>query len=142
MATAQIGNIVSVFYIGKLSDGTIFDSTEEKEPFVFTIGNDEVIPGFEEGIIGMSVGETKTINIPVDEAYGLHSEELIFNVPKEDVETEDSLQLGDVLEMPLKDGNSLYANIIEITDDELIIDANHELAGEDLTFEIEIVSID
>lgn len=142
MATAQIGNSVSVFYIGKLADGTIFDSTEEKEPFVFTIGNDEVIPGFEEGIIGMSVGETKTINIPVDEAYGLHSEELIFNVPKEDVETEDALQLGDVLEMPLKDGNSLYANIIEITDDELIIDANHELAGEDLTFEIEIVSID
>jgi len=142
MATAQIGNSVSVYYIGKLADGTIFDSTEEKEPFVFTIGNDEVIPGFEEGIIGMTVGETKTINIPVDEAYGLHSEELIFNVPKEDVETEDSLQIGDVLEMPLKDGNSLYANIIEITDEELIIDANHELAGEDLTFEIEIVSID
>lgn len=141
MATAQIGNHVSVSYVGKLDDGTIFDSTEEKEPFEFTLGNDEVIPGFEDGIVGMSVGETKTIIIPVDQAYGLYSDELIFNVPKEDVETSGDLEIGDMLEMPLKDGNSLYASVIEITDDELVIDANHELAGENLTFEIELLNI-
>lgn len=141
MATAQIGNHVSVSYVGKLDDGTIFDSTEEKEPFEFTLGNDEVIPGFEDGIVGMSVGETKTIIIPVDQAYGLYSDELIFNVPKEDVETSGELEIGDMLEMPLKDGNSLYASVIEITDDELVIDANHELAGENLTFEIELLNI-
>lgn len=141
MATAQLGDNVSVSYVGSLSDGTIFDSTEEKEPFQFTLGNEEVIQGFEEGILGMEVGEKKVINIPVEEAYGQHSEELIFNIPKEDVDAEDTLQVGDVLEMPLKDGNSLYANIVEITDDELVIDANHELAGEDLTFEVELLSI-
>lgn len=141
MATVQIGNHVSVSYVGKLDDGTIFDSTEEKEPFEFTLGNDEVIPGFEDGIVGMSVGETKTIIIPVDQAYGLYSDELIFNVPKEDVETSGDLEIGDMLEMPLKDGNSLYASVIEITDDELVIDANHELAGENLTFEIELLNI-
>lgn len=141
MATAQIGNTVSVNYTGKLEDGTIFDSTDEKEPFNFTLGSDEVIPGFEEGIVGMSVGETKLIKIPVEQAYGAHSDELVFNIPKEDVDASGELEIGDVLEMPLKDGNSLYANIVEITEDELVIDANHELAGEDLTFEVELLSI-
>ncbi|MBX3044350.1 MAG: FKBP-type peptidyl-prolyl cis-trans isomerase [Candidatus Kapabacteria bacterium] len=142
MTTAQIGSNVSVTYVGKLSDGSIFDSTDEKEPFTFTIGEGEVIPGFEDGIIGMSAGEKKIINIPVEEAYGPHSEDLIFNIAKDEVQTDGDLQVGDMLEMPLKDGNSLYANIVEVTEEELIIDANHELAGEDLTFEIELLSID
>lgn len=142
MTTAQIGNTVSVNYTGKLDDGTVFDSTDVKEPFNFTLGSDEVIPGFEDGIIGMAVGQTKIIRIPVDQAYGAHSDDLIFNVPKEEVDASGDLEIGDVLEMPLKDGNSLYANIVEITEDELVIDANHELAGEDLTFEVELLSID
>ncbi|MDX9790213.1 MAG: FKBP-type peptidyl-prolyl cis-trans isomerase [Candidatus Kapaibacterium sp.] len=141
MTKAQIGSNVSVKYTGKLTDGTIFDSTEDNQPFVFTIGNDEVIPGFENGIIGMNVGDTKTLNIPVDEAYGHKSEELIFAVPIEEIESENTLQIGDMLELPLKDGEALYAHIIEISDEEVIIDANHELAGHDLIFDVEILSI-
>ena len=142
MKTAQIGNSVSVKYVGKLTDGTIFDATEDSEPFEFTIGADEVIPGFQDGIIGMSAGEKKVINIPVEEAYGVPSDYLIFNIEREDVDAAGELQVGDVLELPLKDGNSLFANIIELSDDELTIDANHELAGKDLIFEVEILSID
>jgi FKBP-type peptidyl-prolyl cis-trans isomerase 2 len=141
MSNVEKGNRVTVKYVGKLSDGTIFDSTEEKEPFEFTVGSDEVIQGFDSGILGMSVGESKTIHIPVEQAYGQHSEDLVFAIDREDVDTEGELQIGDVLELPMKDGNSLYANIIEISDEEITIDANHELAGEDLIFEVELLSI-
>lgn len=141
MKTVQNGDNVSVKYIGKLNDGSIFDQTEDDAPFTFTIGDEEVITGFEDGIIGMSVGEKKVINIPVEEAYGPVSDDLIFQIDREDVDAEQELQIGDVLELPLKDGNSLFANVVEITEEELTIDANHELAGQDLTFEVEVLSI-
>ncbi|GAB1370063.1 peptidylprolyl isomerase [Candidatus Kapaibacterium sp.] len=138
---AELGNTVSVKYTGKLTDGTIFDETDNENPFVFTLGENMVIPGFENGILGMSVGESKTINISVDDAYGPHSEDLIFTVDKEDIQVDDQLQVGDVLEMPMPEGNSLFASIVEIGENEVSIDANHELAGEDLIFEVEILSI-
>lgn len=138
---AELGNTVSVKYTGKLTDGTIFDETDNENPFVFTLGENMVIPGFENGILGMSVGESKTINISVDDAYGPHSEDLIFTVDKEDIQVDDQLQVGDVLEMLMPEGNSLFASIVEIGENEVSIDANHELAGEDLIFEVEILSI-
>jgi FKBP-type peptidyl-prolyl cis-trans isomerase 2 len=141
MNKAQIGDNVSVKYVGKLTDGTIFDESEGDNHFTFTIGSDEVIPGFENGIIGMEVGDTKTIEIPVEDAYGVHNEELVFAIDREDVDAEQELQIGDVLELPMKDGNSLFANVVEISDDEITIDANHELAGQDLVFEIELLTI-
>lgn len=142
MTKAQMGSKVSVKYTGKLSDGSIFDSTDDGEYFKFTLGEDEVIPGFQDGILGMAVGEKKTLNIPVEEAYGQSSEELIFSIDREEIETDGQLQVGDLLELPMKDGQSLFANIIEINDTEITIDANHELAGKDLIFEVELMSID
>ncbi len=141
MNKAKSGDLVSVKYRGKFTDGTIFDESDIDNPFNFTLGVGEVIPGFDNGIIGMSVGETKTINILSDEAYGPYEEDLVFVINRDEIDTIENIKVGDILELPMQDQNSLFATVIEISEDDITINANHELAGKDLIFEVELLAI-
>lgn len=132
---ARDGDLVAVHYIGTLDDGSEFDSSHSREPLEFEVGTDQVIEGFDTAVHGMVVGDKKTVRIPPEEAYGPVDEELIFQVPIE--EAPEDVALGDEV---LIDG-LVYGRVIEIGDIEVTIDTNHRFAGQALTFEIELVSI-
>jgi FKBP-type peptidyl-prolyl cis-trans isomerase 2 len=136
----KYGDTVKVHYVGKYESGEVFDSSLEKEPLEFTVGNQQVIPGFEEGIIGMEVGEKKTINVPFDKAYGPFREELVFPVEKSKLP--EDISEGQYLEVHQPDGNNFVVRVSEIKDDTAFLDANHPLAGKNLVFEVELVSIE
>jgi len=142
MAQAKSGDTVKVHYTGKLTDGTVFDSSVEREPLEVTIGAGQVIPGFEKGIIGMAPGETKSISIGKDEAYGEHRQELTMEVNKSDFPESITPEIGQMLQMKNPNGDLIRVVVSEIKDDTVTIDANHPLAGKDLTFDLELVSID
>jgi FKBP-type peptidyl-prolyl cis-trans isomerase 2 len=141
MSEAKNGDIVKVHYTGTLEDGTVFDSSEEREPLQFIIGKGQLIKGFEEAVIGMSVGETKSVRIPSDEAYGSHREELLLKFNKSDFPPSIEPKEGLVINLVSPDGKTIFATIIEISGDSLTLDANHPLAGKDLTFNIDLVEI-
>jgi peptidylprolyl isomerase len=130
------GNTVLVHYTGKLKDGTKFDSSEGREPLEFKIGTNQVIPGFENGLIGKFKGDKFTINIPVKEAYGEHLPEYVLQVPNSNLP--ENVQVGQMLQA---DSNGQIINVLvkEILDEYSVLDANHSLAGKDLIFDIEIV---
>lgn len=137
---AQDGDKVSVHYTGRLDSGEVFDSSEGGEPFEFRVGAGEVIPGFDDAVRGMEVGDKTTIRIKSEDAYGPRVEELVQPVPRE------GMNLGGVepevgmnLMMQLPDGNQIPVAITEVTDTHVTLDANHPLAGQDLTFDIERV---
>ncbi|MBD3332473.1 peptidylprolyl isomerase [candidate division GN15 bacterium] len=142
MAEAKSGDTVKVHYTGKLNDGTVFDSSREREPLEVTIGAGQVIPGFENGIIGMAPGETKSISVSKDEAYGDHRQELTMDVNKSDFPETITPEVGQMLQMKNPNGDLIRVVVSEIKDDTVTIDANHPLAGKDLTFELELVAID
>jgi FKBP-type peptidyl-prolyl cis-trans isomerase 2 len=139
---AKIGDTVQVHYVGRLDDGTEFDSSRDREPIEFTIGNHEVIPGFESAVVGMNPGETKTQKVPADQAYGPYRPERIFAIERTsfppDIEPEPGLRLQVTDRMT---GNAFPVSILRVSDDEVTLDANHPLAGKDLSFEITLVSI-
>ena len=139
---AQSGNKIKIHYKGTLSDGDVFDSSFGGEPLEFTIGSGMVIPGFDNGVVGMSVGETKTIFIPAADAYGHRSDELIIEFKKENIPEDIELKIGDIMQLELGPGQVVNVTIIEIKKDSVIFDANHKLADQDLTFEVELVSIE
>jgi len=141
MEKSKGGDTVKVHYTGKLNDGTVFDSSQEREPLEFTIGNGQVIPGFDKGVIGMELNEKKSINIPASEAYGERKMELIVNIPKTELPEGLNPVLGQQLQMKNQDGQSFVVVVSEIQEDSIQIDANHPLAGEDLNFDIELVEI-
>jgi FKBP-type peptidyl-prolyl cis-trans isomerase 2 len=141
MQQVKSGDTVKVHYHGKLTDGTTFDTSEGREPLEFEVGSGSVIAGFDSGVTGMQVGEKKTINIPVDEAYGQKQEDLYMEFPIDrfpaDVKPEPGMQLN----MSNGSGQNFPVVISEVNDDTVILDANHPLAGEDLTFDLELVEI-
>jgi peptidylprolyl isomerase len=139
---AQSGDTVQVHYKGTLTDGTLFDSSEGREPLQFPLGAGMVIPGFDNGIMGMEVGEKKTINIPVDEAYGAAQEDLIFTFNRSDLPADMPVEVGVTLEMH-EDGNPQPIPVIirDVNETSVTVDANHPLAGQDLVFEVELVGI-
>lgn len=139
--TAQNGDTVQVHYTGTLNDGTVFDSSKGREPLQFTLGAGEVIPGFEEAVAGMKVGERKTVTIPAAEAYGERSERAMLQVPREQFPAEIDPQPGLQLAMQRADGHQIPVVVAEVTETYVVIDANHPLAGQDLTFEIELVAM-
>ena len=139
MAAIKKGDNVKVHYTGKLEDGTVFDSSKGGEPLAFAIGSGQVIQGFEEGILGMKVGESKTIHVPVEKAYGERKDELIIQAPIEQVPPDLNPELGMRLEMGGVNGEILRVVVAEITETHITLDANPPLAGKDLTFEIELV---
>ncbi len=141
MAIAQSGKTVKVHYTGKLKDGTVFDSTEGKDPLEFKLGDQMVIKGFEDGVTGMENGEKKTIEIPVDKAYGPRNDELFIKIEKSKIPPDVPTNVGEILELKRPDGMQFPTRIIEEHTEHIVIDANHPLAGEDLTFELELVEI-
>jgi peptidylprolyl isomerase len=141
MAQAQLGNTVKVHYTGKLDDGTVFDSTASRDPLQFSLGNGNVIPGFEQAVLGMSPGESKTTNIPADRAYGPHRPELVMVVERQQMPEDLSIQVGQPLQIRQNNGQTIPVIISQISDSKVTLDANHPLAGQDLTFEIELVEI-
>lgn len=133
------GSKVKLHYTGTLDDGSVFDSSKDKDPLEFEVGQGQVIPGFEEGVIGLKAGDKKTINIPADKAYGSYDEKRIGEYPKSNVPENMEVKIGAKIFLQSPDGGVAIATIKEIKDDILLLDLNHPLAGKDLTFEIEII---
>jgi peptidylprolyl isomerase len=140
MQQAKNGDTVSVHYKGTLDDGTVFDSSEDGDPISFTLGSAEVIPGFETAIEGMSIGDEKTQRIESENAYGPRREELVFKVPREQLNGQE-VEVGDMLRIGFPDGSSAAVQVSELDDASVTLDANHPLAGKDLTFELRLVAI-
>lgn len=141
MQTVQKGDTVKVHYHGKLTTGETFDSSEGREPLQFTVGNGDVIPGFDQGVMGMAKGDKKTVQIPVQEAYGERSEQMIFEIPKTQFPPDITPEEGMQLMMSNGQGQSLPVSIVKIGDENVTLDGNHPLAGQDLIFDIELVDV-
>ena len=141
MKQVKSGDKVKVHYHGKLTNGETFDSSAGREPLEFEIGAGSVIKGFDEGVSGMKVGEKRTINIPVDEAYGQRSEDMLIEFPKDRFPKDMEIKEGMQLMMSNGTGQNIPVIVVEVKDDAVILDANHPLAGEDLIFDIELVEI-
>ncbi len=140
-AITKSGDTVKVDYTGTLSDGTVFDTSIGKQPLEFTLGANQVIEGFENAVTGMKVGESKTVTIPADEAYGQHRDDLVFTVNRSELPESLEPQVGQQLTATNTDGSTTIVIIIEVGEDTVTIDANHTLVGKDLTFEITLVEI-
>jgi FKBP-type peptidyl-prolyl cis-trans isomerase SlpA len=141
MSKVKADDTVQVHYTGKLEDGNVFDSSREREPLEFTLGQGEIIPGFEQGILDMEVNETKTIEVPHTEAYGERKDELLHEVPKDQLPEEIKPEVGMALSSKMPDGREIPLTVTEVGEEKIVVDANHPLAGKDLTFEVEVVAI-
>ena len=135
------GDTVRVHYTGTLDDGTVFDSSVDREPLEFTVGAGEMISGFEEAIIGMQVGQSKTVKIPAENAYGARDENLVFIIQREELPQDLDPEVGQRLQMLQTDGPTILVTVTDVFERWIAVDANHPLAGKDLTFEIELVEI-
>lgn len=133
------GSKVKVHYTGTLNDGTVFDTSEGKNPLEFTIGENQVIPEFENGVKSMQLNEEKTINIKAENAYGQRNEKLIVRVPRERFPPE--IEVGGLLVLKGHERQQIPAVVQEVNQDVVVIDLNHSLAGKDLTFKIKVISI-
>lgn len=141
MAQAQSGDNVTIHYTGTLNDGTVFDSSRSRDPLQFSIGAGQVIPGFETAVIGMAPGESKTATISSDKAYGPHRQEMVMVVERHQIPADIPLDVGQQLQLQGPQGQVVPVLVTELSETEVTLDANHPLAGEDLTFEIELVGI-
>jgi peptidylprolyl isomerase len=141
MSKAQEGQTVKVHYTGKLEDGTVFDSSKDRQPLEFTLGGGNVIPGFEKAVSGMEVGESKTVTIRPEEAYGHKRDELIVEVKKSEIPKDIDPSLGQKLQIKQPNGQIINLVVSEVKEDEVTLDANHPLAGQTLIFEVELVEI-
>jgi FKBP-type peptidyl-prolyl cis-trans isomerase 2 len=137
----KTGDKVRVHYSGRLLDGTLFDSSEGREPLEFTVGAGQMIKGFDAGVQGMRVGDRKTIQIPPEEAYGHRDEEAIIEFPSENVPSDMTLEPGMQLTLRNQYGQPVQVVVLEVKTDVIIMDANHMLAGQELVFEVELVEI-
>lgn len=135
------GDTVSLHYTGSLDDGTVFDSSEGGDPLSFKVGEGQVIPGFEDGVRGMQVGESKDVSIPPDQAYGEYYEELVRVVPRQAFPPEVTPAVGLGFELELPNGQTLPVRVIDVDGDNVTLDANHLLAGETLNFKIRLLDI-
>lgn len=141
MAQAKSGDKVRVHYTGTFDDGTIFDSSAERDPLEFTIGAGMVIAGFDQAVTGMQPGERKTVNIPAGEAYGERSEELVAEIGRDRLPADVELEIGQQLQVGLADGDQAVVMIVDLSESTVTLDANHPMAGMDLNFELELVEI-
>lgn len=141
MEKVKKGNVVKVHYTGTLDDQTVFDSSKEREPLEFTVGAGQMIQGFDNAVEGMKIGEVKTVKIPSNEAYGPVNEQAIFNINKSQLPDGLIPEIGMQLESQQPDGRRHLLSIVEVMEEEIKLDGNHPLAGKDLTFEIEMMSI-
>ncbi len=141
MKQATQGNTVKVHYTGKLNDGQVFDSSQEREPLEFTIGEGTIIKGFESGVLGMEVGDKKELNIPAEEGYGVRNESLVANVPRTDIPSHIDVAPGQGLQIQQPNGEKVNVVVTDVTEEKVTLDANHPLAGKDLVFDVEMVDI-
>ena len=141
MAQAKQGDTVKVHYTGKLEDGTVFDSSLDREPLQFKIGEMTVIEGFEQMVSGMNPGDKKTHTIPAEQAYGPHNEELLLEIGRHELPKDLDPQVGQILEGGKQDGERVSFKVKAVSEKTVTLDANHPLAGENLIFEIELVEI-
>lgn len=140
-AQAKNGDTVQVNYTGKLADGTVFDTSVGREPLEFKLGAGQMIPGFEKAVLGMKVGEKKTVTIPANEAYGPHRDDMVVEVGRDRLGPGVIPKVGQQLQGTRPDGSVSTFTVVAVSDNTITIDANHPLAGKDLTFEIELVKI-
>lgn len=141
MSEAKTGDTVKVHYTGTLKDGTQFDSSRGQEPLEFTLGQNQMIGGFEEAVVGMSQGENKTVTIPSSEAYGERNESMVQQVPRSAIPSEIELAPGLMLQAQGPDGETLRFTVANFDEETVTVDGNHPLAGRDLVFELELVEI-
>ena len=141
MAQAKAGDKVKVHYTGTLNDGTVFDTSMEREPLEFTLGEGQVIPGFEEAVMGMEPGATKNITLGPDEAYGAYNEEAVTDVPRDQIPPTIEPEVGMMLEVRLESGQPAHVIITEVTEAAVTLDGNHPLAGKELSFDLSLVEI-
>jgi len=137
----KVGDTVRVHYTGKFADGTVFDTSTDQDPLQFTVGSNMVIPGFDQAVLEMEPGDSKTIEIPMQEAYGPHHKELVQEVSRHEVPPGLELQIGQQLSAQMQDGQIATITVIKMSESTVTLDANHPLAGKDLTFDIELVDI-
>jgi peptidylprolyl isomerase len=141
VAQAKTGDTVRVHYEGQLSDGTIFDSSLERKPIEFILGQDTVIPGFEQAVIGMEVGESKDVSIPPEDGFGDYSEDLVVNIEKTILPPDINPELGMQLEVSSEEETPRVFTIADIAEDLITLDGNHPLAGKEIAFKIELLEI-
>jgi len=141
MTHATAGKTVRIHYTGTLEDGSVFDSSEGRDPLEFIVGSGQIIPGLDRAIDGMATGEQKTVTIPATEAYGDYQAEARQDVPRDQIPADIPLDPGTMLNMQTPDGRQIPVQVAEVTDTTVTLDANHPLAGKDLTFAVELVSI-
>ena len=141
MSQAKPGDTVRIHYTGTLNDGTEFDSSRGREPLEFAIGSGQVIPGFDNAVEGMSVGENKSVKIEPDQAYGARHDQLVQQVPKSALPDDLEATVGMQLQSQSPDGQVMMFVVAEVGDDTITVDGNHPLAGHALNFDIELVSI-
>lgn len=139
MTEVRRGDNVKIHYTGTLDDGSVFDSSEGKEPLSFAVGSGQVIVGFDEAVMGMKVGESKTVHIPCEKAYGERNDEMVIQAPIEQVPPDLNPEVGMRLEMGGANGEILRVVVAEVAETHITLDANPPLAGKDLTFKLELV---
>ncbi len=142
MTQANYGDTVKVHYIGKLNDGTVFDSSIQRDPLEFTIGQGQIIRGFEQAVVGMRAGELKTTSVPPEAAYGPHRDEMVIEVDLTFFPNNVNPEVGQQLQIHQADGQSIIVTVTDVSDTSATLDANHPLAGKDLTFDIELVAVE
>ena len=141
MTLVKNGDTVSVEYTGRFADGTIFDSSVSRQPLQFTVGSHEVITGFDNAVLGLVVGETITVDIPPAEGYGIPDDNLIVTFNRAQIPPDMDISIGTQLQMKNEDGHIFPVRIANVTEEEITVDANHPLAGKDLSFEIKLLEI-
>ena len=141
MAKPKLGNTVRVHYTGTLDDGSVFDSSVEREPLEFTIGECKLIPGFEKAVLDLNPGEWKTTRLSADEAYGPYRDEMVIVTPRSELPEGLELEVGQIVEMTHPDNPSIVARVTDASESSVTLDGNHPLAGKDLTFEVQLIEI-
>ena len=137
----EAGSKVKVHYTGTFDNGEVFDSSRETDPLEFEVGASQVIPGFDQAVQGMAVGEVKQVRIPEADAYGAYNPEMVFKTDHSQFEEGTTPQVGQQFQAETPDGQPLFLTVKSVTEDEIMMDANHPMAGKDLNFELELVEI-
>ena len=141
MTEVKSGDTVHIHYTGTLTDGTVFDSSDGRDPLSFEVGSGQIIPGLDTAIPGMTIGDKKTVEVPADQAYGEVDPNARQQVPREGIPADIPLEAGTQLQVQTENGQVLPVTVLDVTEEHVTLDANHALAGKDLTFDIELVAI-
>jgi len=142
MSTVANGSKVKIHYTGTFENGEVFDSSRDAEPLEFEVGTGQVIPGFDNAVVGMKVGETKSVRLPEGEAYGPYNEEMVFDAEPDQFEEGLLPEVGQQFQTQLEDETPLLLTVKSVDDGKVVLDANHPMAGKILNFDLEVVSID